>query len=235
MEPEPEPVLTVALTGATGLVGSVVATTLARAGHPLRILIRPRHEGDPVPTTLMSLGDDVTLVQGDLADSAAVTELLKGVGAVVHLAYSLAAFDETNPVSQAEHLRTNIFGTQQLLELARQAGTVQHFIATSSTYLLRADHTQDDDEIPPTAAEEPPIPEDLATTIPASGSYLVHNKCLEAALDYYSSFFSCTRLRCAWIYGVPNREIVRHWPSAEAANVPLLSKLRRGEAVCAKA
>ena len=166
MEPAPEPALTVALTGATGLVGSVVATTLARAGHPLRLLIRPRPEGDPVPAALTALGD-VTLVPGELADSAAVTELLKGAGAVVHLAYAPAAFDEAEPAAQAEHLRTNIFGTQQLLELARQAGTVQHFVATSSTYLLRADHAQDDDEIPPSAAEEPPIAEELATTLPA--------------------------------------------------------------------
>ena len=166
MEPAPEPALTVALTGATGLVGSVVATTLARAGHPLRLLIRQRPEGDPVPAALAALGD-VTLVPGELADSAAVTELLKGAGAVVHLAYAPAAFDEAEPAAQAEHLRTNIFGTQQLLELARQTGTVQHFVATSSTYLLRADHAQDDDEIPPSAAEEPPIAEELATTLPA--------------------------------------------------------------------
>ena len=63
----------------------------------------------------------------------------------------------------------------------------------------------------------------------------MHNKCLEAAMDSYSSAFACTRLRCAWIYGVPNRDILRSWPSADAANVPLLSKLRRGEAVYAHA
>ena len=50
-------------------------------------------------------------------------------------------------------------------------------------------------------------------------------------MDSYSSAFACTRLRCAWIYGVPNRDILRSWPSVDAANVPLLSKLRRGEAV----
>ena len=54
-------------------------------------------------------------------------------------------------------------------------------------------------------------------------------------MDSYSSAFACTRLRCAWIYGVPNRDILRSWPSPDAANVPLLSKLRRGEAVYAHA
>lgn len=69
----------VAMTGATGYVGSAIARKLLRRDHDVRVLVRqPDRAG-----ALRDLG--VELVPGDLADAGALRRLVEGAGAVVHL------------------------------------------------------------------------------------------------------------------------------------------------------
>ncbi|MFJ9774922.1 NAD-dependent epimerase/dehydratase family protein [Kitasatospora sp. NPDC101157] len=67
---------TVALTGATGFIGSAVRAALAARGVPVRALVR----GEPVPD------GHTAWVRGDLADRAALDELCAGAGVLLHLA-----------------------------------------------------------------------------------------------------------------------------------------------------
>jgi nucleoside-diphosphate-sugar epimerase len=70
----------VAVTGATGFVGSHLLAALARHGWKPRILVR---RWSPLPSLA---GIDADVVWGDLADEPALRRLVTGVEAVVHAA-----------------------------------------------------------------------------------------------------------------------------------------------------
>ncbi len=89
----------VAITGATGFVGSHLAERLAAAAVPLRLLVRdPGRLGE-------ALADrpGTTVVRGSLASVAALRELVRGAGTVLHVAGLVRApnekaFDTANRV-----------------------------------------------------------------------------------------------------------------------------------------
>lgn len=74
--------LTVAVTGATGFVGRGVVRALLAKGHAVRALARDRAKARRV---FAGLGDRVTITAGDVTDSGALAELVKGCDAVIHL------------------------------------------------------------------------------------------------------------------------------------------------------
>ena len=100
----------VAMTGATGYVGSAIVRKLLRRDHDVRALVRrPDRAG-----FLQDLG--VELVGGDLADQDALRRLVDGAGAVVHLVGIIA---EGPQRFDAVHVE----GTRGIATAARQAGT----------------------------------------------------------------------------------------------------------------
>jgi dihydroflavonol-4-reductase len=112
------------ITGASGFVGSAVAKTFRKAGHPVRVLVRassPRINIDPADTVAV----------GDVCDRSAVTAALRGVRYMVHTAadYRLWA------PSPADIFRTNVDGTRILMEEALRAG-VERIVYTSSVATL---------------------------------------------------------------------------------------------------
>ena len=103
---------TVFLTGGTGFVGTNLAPMLAHGGHSLRCLIRPGNPPD-------ALGDlDYERVEGTLDDEGILSEALRGVDVVVHLA-ALVSFRK--PDREAMFM-VNTEGTRRLARLARQSG-----------------------------------------------------------------------------------------------------------------
>ena len=111
---------TVAITGAAGLVGTVLRRQLRAAGYRLRSLdLRPIL--DPAP-------DEVTAVV-DVADEAALSPHLQGVDAVVHLAAC------TTDAPWPEHLRLSVQGCVSVFEAARAAG-VRRVVYASSHHVV---------------------------------------------------------------------------------------------------
>jgi dihydroflavonol-4-reductase len=106
------------ITGATGFVGWHVARLLVERGVRVRALVRPA-------SRLREL--DVETVSGDLRDPDSLRKAVEGCGAVFHVAadYRLWVPDP------AEMLRSNVDGTRNLLESARNAG-VERVIYTST-------------------------------------------------------------------------------------------------------
>ncbi|MCE2396781.1 NAD(P)-dependent oxidoreductase [Candidatus Poribacteria bacterium] len=180
----------IALTGATGFVGSYTVRSLVEAGHRIRALVRPTRD----TSWLEELG--VEICRGEMTDKDALSAFVEGADVVVHTAY-----DSTAESQQLKYFRSNIFGSLTLLELSRLAG-VRQFICTTSTYLLRSDvYTQAD-------VCQTPITEDSPLVSPQS-TYVMHNTVLESACrTYYAQFgMNTTAFRCAWIYGIhPNLE-----------------------------
>ena len=117
----------IALTGATGFVGSYTVKSLVESGHRIRALVRPTRD----VSWLEELG--IEICSGEMTDKDALYAFVEGTDVVIHTAYDSTAEDR-----QLKYLRSNIFGSLTLIELARLAG-VRQFICTTSTYLFRSD------------------------------------------------------------------------------------------------
>ena len=177
----------VAVTGATGFVGSNTVPRLVKAGHRIRALVRPGRDVRELEAM------HVEVCRGTMTDEAALRALVADVDVVVHTAYDPSG--ERDP-SHLEYLRSNIFGSLALLELSRLAG-VNQFICTVSTYILRRDVERPDD------VKDTPLDE-RSPWASAWRTYVTHNVALESTCQAYGVQFdmNTTRFRCAWIYGV---------------------------------
>ncbi len=104
------------VTGGTGFVGSHTARALARAGHPLRLLVRDRAKAQRV---LGAHGVDVSDCRvGDVTDPDAVSRALEGCEGVVHAA-GIVALERSRA---AEMLETNARAAELVLGGAQQRG-----------------------------------------------------------------------------------------------------------------
>jgi UDP-glucose 4-epimerase len=104
-----------ALTGATGFVGAALLDIVLAEGHSARALTRraqPARAG-------------VEWIAGDLADAAALADLVSGADAVIHVAGVVNAPDP------AGFEAGNVAGTQAMLDAA-MAGGVSRFVHVSS-------------------------------------------------------------------------------------------------------
>ncbi len=104
--------MTIAFTGATGFVGKRV---LALADSPLRALTRRPQAEQP----------NVTWIQGDLANTAALSRLCEGATSILHVAGVVSA------PTRAAFDAGNVAGTAAVLAAAKGAG-VRRFVHVSS-------------------------------------------------------------------------------------------------------
>jgi len=111
----------VALTGASGFIGSHVADALHRAGHRVRAMLRPHSRRDHIASFVAEW------CVGEQTDPQAQAALVAGVDAVIHNSYDWNALD----LSPSRNFEINVLGSLRLLEASRQAG-VQQFLFVSS-------------------------------------------------------------------------------------------------------
>lgn len=105
----------IALTGATGFVGSAVLDRALEAGYEVRALTR--REQAP--------RENVTWVRGELSDTASLSELTRGVEATIHVA------GVTNAPDAAGFEVGNVTGTLNLIETVIAKG-IPRFVHVSS-------------------------------------------------------------------------------------------------------
>ena len=102
----------VLVTGATGFIGGNLARRLADQGHQVKALVRPGSN------TLTIDGTGVEVVSGDILDVDSVDRGMRGCQWVFHCA-AVYTFWSKHP---KEIYRTNVQGTEIVLDAARRAG-----------------------------------------------------------------------------------------------------------------
>ncbi len=117
-----------AITGATGFVGSTLLDLALERGHAVRALTRREQPAR----------DGVTWVRGDLADTVALAQLMRGADALVHVAGVVNAPDKAGFVAG------NVTGTRTVLAAAEAAGVarVVHVSSLSAREPFLSDYGQ---------------------------------------------------------------------------------------------
>ena len=110
----------VALTGATGFIGSALLPRLVEGGWSVRALYRRRPGRVPVPQR------GVDWVEGDLGDERSLRALVTGADAIVHCAGTVRG------ATRAGFERINADGTRRLVHVAASASAAPRFLLMSS-------------------------------------------------------------------------------------------------------
>ena len=111
----------VALTGASGFIGSYTAKALHAAGHQVHALVRSTSRRDHIEPYV------ARFIEGDAADPQAIAGVVAGAEAVIHDAVDWDAL-RRSPISNFE---SNVAGSLRLLEAARLAGANQFLFVSS--------------------------------------------------------------------------------------------------------
>jgi len=196
----------VAVTGATGFLGSHVVSQLVEAGSHVAVLVRDDVEPSPISAAWVGR---VAVVRGAVEDQAAVERLLGDYEArtVLHLAaQSQVGVANRSPVATYE---ANIAGTWSLLEAARRSPRVEQVVTASSDKAYGA---------------QPALPYDEDMPLLAVNPYDVSKACADLISTSYHRTFDvpvCVT-RCGNFFGPGDRNWERLVPGA-------IRSLLRGE------
>jgi nucleoside-diphosphate-sugar epimerase len=108
------------ITGASGFIGTHLATSLVGEGHEVRCLVRRSSQTEQ----LSALGSE--LVYGDVTDADSVTAAVRGVDVVFHLAGLIKA------LTYEDLLRVNEQGTRHVAQACAERGQPPVMVLVSS-------------------------------------------------------------------------------------------------------
>jgi len=113
----------IALTGASGHIGSNLCRILIEAGHEVSALIHTHSEG---------IGKlKIQLVEGDIFNINSLKQLVNDAEVVYHLAAGIAIYKKAPAI-----YKTNVLGTENILKVC-QSSSVKRFIHFSSIHAYR--------------------------------------------------------------------------------------------------
>lgn len=99
----------IALTGASGFIGSVTARQLSEAGHTVAALVRKTSRRDHIAPYVSNF------VVGEQSDESAWPKLLDGADCIIHNSVNWEPIKAPVEVGLDEHLRDNLAGSIKLL------------------------------------------------------------------------------------------------------------------------
>ncbi|MDQ6644019.1 MAG: SDR family NAD(P)-dependent oxidoreductase, partial [Chloroflexota bacterium] len=115
--------MTILVTGATGFLGSALATELLRQQRPVRILARDEQKARA------QFGEAVTIIPGEITDEQQVQQAVDGATEIYHLVGRLY-----HPSTPTELYRmTHVEGTRVLLAACQGQGQLQRIVHCSTT------------------------------------------------------------------------------------------------------
>jgi NAD dependent epimerase/dehydratase len=123
----------VLVTGAAGFIGSHLTELLVEQGYRVRALVRYNSRNDWGWLEDSPIAKNVEVVLGDVRDFDAIYRAMKGCDAVFHLAALVGIpYSYESPLP---YVRTNVEGTYNVLEAARQLSLSDVIVtSTSETY-----------------------------------------------------------------------------------------------------
>jgi dTDP-glucose 4,6-dehydratase len=123
------------ITGGAGFIGSNFIRYLLKKYSDYQIinLDSLTYAGNLENLKDVEKNHNYQFIKGDIADRAIVNDLVKQVGAIVNFAAETHV--DRSILDSADFIRTNVFGTQILLEAARNNGGVRfHHISTDEVF-----------------------------------------------------------------------------------------------------
>ena len=175
------------ITGATGFIGTHLVHRLKAEGYSVGALVRPAPSS---PKT--SRIEGVSYFQGDIRNYDEIKMAFSAFepDTIIHLATYYAVMHRADEIGVM--IDTNVKGTTNLLEAAKESGAVQLFINTSSTqvYEQKKQRLKEEDVIKPQSL------------------YAVTKLYAEEACSYYADAFHlpCVTLRLFPPYGPGDHE-----------------------------
>ena len=138
----------VLVTGADGFIGSHLAEELIKDGYDVRAFVYYNSFNswgwlDALPKNIL---DKIEIFSGDIRDPNGTREAMKGVDVVYHLAALIAIpFSYHSPDSYVD---TNIKGTLNILQAARELGTKRVLVTSTSEVYGTAKYVPIDESHP---------------------------------------------------------------------------------------
>lgn len=175
------------VTGATGFIGRHLMRRLVSEGYTIGALVRPA-----LPSTKSNRPDGVSYFPGDIRNYDEVKAAISAFrpDAIIHLVTYYAVMHRADEIGMM--MDTNVKGTINLLEAAKETGGVQLFVNTSScaVYEQKQQRLMESDLIKP------------------QNLYALTKVHAEEACSYYADAFSlpCVTLRVFPPYGPGDHE-----------------------------
>lgn len=140
--------VSVLVTGAGGFIGSHLVESLVRLEARVRCFIRYNSRGDHGLLGLLpsDVFDRLEIIQGDLRDTDAVVDAVKGVSLIYHLGAIIPI--PYSYVHPREVVETNVMGTLNVLTAARSCGGIRVVHTSTSEVYGTAQYTPIDEAHP---------------------------------------------------------------------------------------
>jgi nucleoside-diphosphate-sugar epimerase len=132
---------TIAITGASGFIGSHLFPVFLGEGYRLRVLSRRLQQDSP----------GIIQIQGDIRSADAVCHLMRGCSAAIHLA-GVAHTSLRSQAEMDEAERINVDGARNVLAAAQKAG-VERVLLVSSAHVYANQEGMELDEHSPTTGD----------------------------------------------------------------------------------
>jgi NAD dependent epimerase/dehydratase len=123
----------VLITGAGGFIGSHLTEACVKAGMQVRAFVRYNSKNQWGWLESSSVKDKIEVISGDIRDYDSVFAAMKGCDGVFHLAALIGI--PYSYVSPLAYIRTNVEGTYNILQSAKELGLKDILVtSTSETY-----------------------------------------------------------------------------------------------------
>ena len=142
----------VLVTGAGGFIGSRVCERLIEAGADVRALVRYTSDGEAGWLDRSPIRAEIEVARGDLADRDSVADAMKGRQIVLHLGALIAI--PYSYLAPESYVRTNILGTLNVLQCAREQG-IARLVHTSTSEVYGSAQTVPMTEDHPLVGQSP--------------------------------------------------------------------------------
>ena len=143
------------ITGATGFIGSHLTELCVEKGFEVVAFDRYNPNNHWGWLENSEYKNDIEFILGDIRDYDSVSKAMEGCTAVFHLAALIGI--PYSYISPLAYIRTNIEGTYNVLEAAKNLGLNQILITSTSETYGTAQYTPIDENHPLVGLEESPV------------------------------------------------------------------------------